>query len=242
MASVEESATGTVNPGPNPDSVTTPPRVWQFAPIRQRNPAPPDYSNAGLDIRRHGDPLSDATAVTSLILPNDTIRNGLKRSNNSNGQATLWAEPSPRSYDTAGTVSGTLGVVAGPAGAADNEVALGVQASHSVSHPGGSDFPLIVRPIGFVWGARFESNQATLQGLIETDHAGTVTNYVRDLSYAYGGAFTIPWPAVTVLAGQTYSWELDLQLVYREAIASAFEVQVAGAQVLFQFVEYTSQS
>lgn len=241
MASIEETETSTVVPGVNPDAVAVAPRVWQFAPIRERNPAAPDYSNAGLDIRRHGDPLADGDAVTSLALPADDYRNGLKRSSNSNGEPTLWAEPSPQTYDTAGSVSGTVGTGSGAAGTAGNIISLGA-ADHTLAHPGAADFPVIVRPVASIWGARFETAQATLQALVETDLSGSVTNWVRDLSYGYGGAFSLPWPAITVTPGQTLTFTVDLQLEYRVDIAEAFAFAVAGFQVVFQITEFTSVS
>lgn len=240
MASLEESASSTVSDGTAPDSIVCEPRRWQFSVLRERNPAPPDFSNAGWSVNVHGDPLADADPVSALVLPGDNIRNGLKRSYASNGAPTLWAEPAPQTYDTAGSVAGNTGVFTGPAGAVDNVIALGGPATHSLAHPGTADFPLLVRPVATVFGTRFESAQATLQAGITTDLASTVSNFVRDLSYGYGGLYTLVWPALTLLAGQTYSFTVQLQLLYRQAITEAFEVQSAGSQVLFQVIEQPS--
>lgn len=238
MASIEETATSTVADGANPDGLITPPRVWQFSVIRERNPAPPDFSNAGLDVRVHGDPLADGDPVSALVLPGDSVRNGLKRSYASDGSPTLWAEPAPQSYDTAGASTGNTGVLTGPAGAVDNLVALGGPAQHSITQSG--DFPFVVRPVLSVFGARFESAQVTLQAAIEINNVGVITNFVRDLSFGYGGSYTIVWPAVSLASAGTYTFESQLQLLYRQAVTEAFEVQVAGSQVHFQVIEYPS--
>lgn len=242
MASVEPTNTLDVVAGANPDSVAPSVRPWRLAPLRDRQgTTPPDYTDNGLDVFLHGDPEADSSAVSVVANIPDATRNGAKRSNSEAGSDTLWCEPAPLSYDTAGTSDGTLGVLNAPAGAADDTFSLGVAASHLISVAAAPAFPLVVRPRISVIGARFESAEATLEGIITTTlDGGTPTAVTRDLWYAYGGSTVVTAPTVTVAQSGSLEVEIDLQLRYRVAVAAAFEVAVAAAQVVFEVWEYTS--
>lgn len=241
MASVEPTNSIDVVDGVNPDSVAPSVRRSPISPLRIRAATvPPDYSENGVDVTLHGDDDLDTVALTVYSgIPNDR-RNGLKRSYTEEGRPALWAEPSPQSYDSAGASVGVLGTPTAPAGAAATEHSLGVAATHTVTNNG--DFPLVARPVLTVVGARFESALATLQAVITTTvDAGTPTEVVRDLFYGYGGSNTIKLPARTIaVGGGSLQIDVDLQLTYRQEVTEAFELAVAGAQVIFEIIEYTS--
>lgn len=241
MAALESTSTSTVSAGSLPDSVIDEPRLWNLSPLRDRDPAPPDYSSAGLDVYLKGDPSADADDVTVFAL-SDAVRNGLKRTLADDGSPALWAEPSPMTFDSWGSASGTLGVVEAPIGDADDEISLGVSATLTLANT--SVFAYLLRPVVVVVGARFESAEATLVASFEsTLNDGTddtVVNFSRDLFYAYGGSTSVVLPAVSVAAGGSFQLDVDLSLVYRVAVAAAFDVAVTGAQVGFQVVEFTS--
>lgn len=241
MASIAPTDTVDVADSASPDTVEASVRRWRLTPLRERQgTTPPDYSDNGLDVFVHGDPDADGDNVSVYVGIADAQRNGLKRAYNDAGTVTLWAEPAPQTYDTAGTSAGILGTTAGPAGAAGNEIDLGVAASHSISNPA-SGFPLVVRPVITVAGARYESALATLRAVMTTTvDGGTPSESLRDLFFGYGGSSTIALPAVTVDPGGSYELECDLKLIYRQAVADAFEIAVAGVQVLFQVTEYSS--
>ena len=240
MASIEPTDSIDVTDGANPDAVAPSARIWRVSPIRERaGTVAPDYTDNGLDVRLLGDDEDDTVEPTVYAGIGDTTRNGVKRAYSDAGSPALWAEPAPQTYDSAGTSVGTLGDVAGPAGAADAELDLGVASTHSISNSG--DFPLIVRPVISIAGARFESPSATLRlTMTTTVDAGTPVELVRDLSYGYGGSMTVALPAVTVAVGGSYQLDAELSLIYRAAIADAFLISVAGSQVVFQVTEYTS--
>lgn len=241
MAAIEETSLATVVAGALPDSVEVDPRVWRLAPFRPRDPAPPDYSDAGLDLYLKGDPAADGDPVTVIALA-DSVRNGAKRVLADTGDPALWAEPSPRSFDTWGTSSGTLGVATAAAGPVDTEISLGVAASHIVSNS--TDFPYVVRAVVALVGCRFESPLATFRAdVTATLNDGVddvVSTFSRDMFYGYGGSTNIILPAVTVVAGGSFTLEADLVLVYRAIVPTAFAVSVVGCQVGLQVVESTS--
>lgn len=241
MASVEPTNTLDVVAGANPDSVAPSVRPWRLSPLRDRQgTTPPDYTDNGLDVRIHGDPDTDGTAVTVLAGLLDTARNGLKRTNTEGGDQALWAEPAPRTYDTSGASAGLLAGTQAPAGPAATESSLGVAADHVIA-VGATDLPLVIRPVVTVLGALFESSQATLQAVITTIvDGGSPTEVTRDLFYGFGGSTTLVLPTGTVGQGGSLDIEVDLQLVYREEVTAAFDIAVAGCQVTFQTWEYTS--
>lgn len=251
MASIEPTNSIDVVDGVNPDSVAPSSRLWRLSPFRTRQgTAPPDYTDNGDDLRLKGDPQADADPVTVLTNIADTQRNGLKRTQDSNGNIDVWAEPAPQTYDNAGASVGILGTVNGPVASAGNEIDLGVAASHSISNPA-TAFPLVVRPVISVVGARYDypsgataagqSPPATLRAdLTITVDGGSPSTVTRDLFYGYGGSSTIVLPAVTVAAGGSYELECDLKLIYRQDTTEEFQIAVAGCQVLFQVTEYTS--
>lgn len=235
MAAVEPTDTIDVVDGVNPDSVAPSLRRSPISVLRNRSGAEP-----GADLMLHGDPDLDAGALTVFSgIPNDR-RNGVKRAYSEEGRPTVYGEPAPQSYDSGGASVGTLGNPAAPAGDAGTEHSLGVAATHTVTNNG--EFPLVARPVLTVVGARFESPLATLQATITTTiDAGTPSVVTRDLFYGYGGSNTIKLPAQTIaVGGGSLQIDVDLKLVYRLAVADAFEIAVAGAQVIYEITEYTS--
>lgn len=241
MASVEPTNSVDVQNGANPDSVITPIRNFRLAPLRIREgTVPPDYTDNGEDVFVFGDSEVDTDPVTILAGLPDEQRNGLKRAYTEAGSPSLWAEPAPLSYDSAGTSEGTMGTPTAPAGPADTVISMGVAASHLLS-VASDGMPIVIRPIALVIGALFESSQATLQGVITTTlDAGTPQEVTRDLWYAYGGSTSIVLPTFTVGQSGSLEIEIDLELRYREAVADPFNIAVAAAQVIFQVTEYTS--
>ena len=241
MASVEPSNSVDVQAGVNPDSVQPDVRNFRLAPLRIREgTTPPDYTDNGEDVFVFGDSEDDADTVAILAGLPDAQRNGLKRAYTEAGSPALWAEPAPLSYDSAGTSEGTMGTPTAPAGPVDTVISMGVAASHLIS-VAADGIPLVVRPVILVVGALFESNQATLQGLITTTlDAGTPQVVTRDLWYAYGGSTSIVLPTFTVGQSGSLEVEIDLELRYRDVVADAFNIAVAAAQVIFQVIEYTS--
>lgn len=241
MAAVEQSVTAEVVDGANPDTVAVNLRRSPYSPLRARQgTAPPDHSGNGADITLLGDPDDDTDPLTIVTGVDDTTRNGLKRALTDDGRPSLWAEPAPQTYDSAGSSAGTLGTPSFPIGDAEDVHTLGVAASHSLTNPA-TGFPLIIRPVISIIGARFETTEATLQAVISsTLDAGTPDVLTRDMSYGYGGSFTVALPAVTLAAGSELEVECDLQLFYRVAVTAVFEASVAGCQVVFQVTEYPS--
>jgi hypothetical protein len=239
MASIEPNDSIDVADGANPDAVAPSVRIWRISPIRLRSgTVPPDFTDNGNDIYLLGDDDDDTVEPSVLSGLGNSLRNGLKRTYTDEGSPSLWAEPAPQSYDSAGSSVGTVGNPTGPPGAADTTIDLGVAATHSIVNNG--DFPLVVRPVISIVGARYESPLATLRANLTITADAVVTNVSRDLFFGYGGSNTIALPAVNVATGGSYQLDAELQLIYRQAVAEAFEFAVAGAQVVFQIIEYTS--
>lgn len=241
MATVDESNTISVTDGVTPDHVVPEVRPWNLSGLREREgTTPPDYSNNGLDIYRKGDPELDTTNVTIVTGISDTQRNGLQRVFADTGPVAWWAEPSPQTFDEAGTSDGILGIISGPVQTAGYEMDLGVASSVLKSNPA-TGFPLVARPVITVAGARYETPLATLRAdLTITVDGGTPTVVTRDLFYAYGGSSTIILPNQVIDPGGSLEVEVDLKLIYRQDVAEEFEVAVAGCQALLQITEYTS--
>lgn len=241
MGYLEPTETIEIVEGTNPDTVAPSVRRFRLSPLRRRDVSvDPDFTEDGLDLYIHGDPDADADTLTVYTGIPDDRRNGLKRSYTESGLPAVWAEPSPQTYDSAGSSPGILGTATGPPASAGNEINLGVAASHSITNNG--DFLLVIRPVITVAGARFETPLATLRAdLSTTVDAGTPSVVTRDLHYGFGGSSTIVLPAQPVATGGgQLDIECDLVLVYRQDIAEEFEIAVAGVQVLFQVTEYTS--
>lgn len=238
MASIEETSGSTVIDGANPDSVKVDPRLWRLSPLRDRDPADPIFTDAGLDVFLFGDPDADGDPVTVAgVTPG--IRNGLKRVYDPSGNVTLWAEPSPQTFDTGGSISGTLGgSTTGAAGGAGDVSALGVQADHDYTNAG--TYPIVIRPVITVASARMETALATLQAVVTFDNDGEVSQVTRDLFYAYGGSTTLVFGAQTIAPGAVFDVEVDFQMTYRDEITESFEVAIGAAQVVFQVTEYSS--
>lgn len=240
MASIEPTDSIDVVDGANPDAVAPSVRPWRVSPIRLRSgTVAPDFSDNGADIYLLGDDDDDTVEPTVITGVGNSTRNGLKRTYTDEGSPALWAEPSPQTYDSAGSSVGTVGNPTAPAGDAGTTHDLGVAATHTITNNG--DFPLVVRPVITIVGARYESPLATLRANLTLDLDTVVTNVSRELFFGYGGSNTIVLPAVTVpIGGGTYQADVELQLVYRLAVTEPFVFSVAGAQVVLQVFEYTS--
>lgn len=239
VASIEETSSTEVADGVNPDAVIVPARLWRLSPFRDRDPAPPDYSDAGLDLFLYGDPNDDALEVVGVALTYNALnRNGIKRVADPDGNWTVYGEPSPQAYDSFGSAGASAGVPQGPAGSSGDVVATGIDASHSIANVGA--YPILVRPTLTVVNARFETAQATMQASIDTDLAGAATSLLRDLWYGYGGSTSLKFPGVIVQSGDTYQFDAALQFTYRFDVADPFNYAVSGIQVGFDVIEITS--
>jgi hypothetical protein len=248
MASIDETAASTVTAGALPDSVQVDPRLWQFSPLRVRDPASPDFTNAGIDVNLFGDPDDDGDAVTVAAL-GAGIRNGAKRALDPEGDMALWAEPSPRRYDVWSAVSNGLGLSA-PISGADSEFLLGVAALADVVAADG--FPLVVTPVVDIDSALIERSIAStsLQAITTTATlTATVTPGVgdpvetvgvRDLFHGEGGSLSLVLDAVTIAAAATYELRCDLGIRYRREVTAVVPINIVGLRVGLQVVEFTS--
>lgn len=243
MAGLNNTESVAVTDGTAPDSVDVNHRIWRLSPLRLRNPAPPDYSNAGLDVFLFGDD-NDETVDPDLFGVATGVRNGAKRVADASGNYTLWTEPSPQRYDVWSSTSADLDI-GGPAGGAGGEYDLGVWAEASVDADDG--FPLIVTPVVDVDGALMEVMEttglppaATMQAELLATLSGTPASATRDLFYLGGGSTTLVLPAVVVPAGDSYSLRCDMKMVYRLSVDEAFTVAIQGLRIGLQCIEFTS--
>lgn len=251
MASIASTDISTVTAGANPDSVEVDPRIWTGAPIRQRNPAPPVFTNAGLDIHLHNDPDLDTTAV--VVITAGTDPSGLWRSTDPNtGENTLYGEPSPRRFDVWGPGGSNLSLT-GPTGAANDVNAMGVSDSVTFTQTVRA-LPVVVTGVincfGFFQGLAgsvqplstiFINITATVVG---TGGTGTPVVVASELEmfYGSGGSTTISLPAVTFDETQnsTYTLAASASLRYRGNVTVTFPVSISALNVGLQCIEYTS--